>query len=198
MDNKNKTPTSCTCTCTCTTKPHHDDDTVEQQDDVQNVHDDALQQQHDDAAQQQQQQHDDAAQQQQQDDATQHHDMILKSDQTRFVDYSFGKVTTDSLVVAGDLYLSGIAIGNPTDGGTLTIPANISFVIIQSLYPYTSLTITLPVQPVLGKILTIVSTVSVQAVTFTSDSQFSTAVPTSIAPAQSLKLIFAGTWFIMT
>jgi hypothetical protein len=121
-------------------------------------------------------------------------DTLLKGDATRFVDYSFGNVLTQGLTVSGELMLTGIAMGNPVEGGTVKIPNKVSVVIIQNLYPYTQLTFTMPVQPEYGRVISIVSTVDIANLSFINGS-FTTKKPTSMSASVPLRFIFAGSWF---
>jgi len=113
---------------------------------------------------------------------------------SRFVDYTFGRVEVNGLTVTGDFQLSGIAMGNPIDGGTVNIPPNVAIVIIQSTLPYTSLTFNMPSQPNYGKILSIVSTVDIATVAFTN-ALFGTAAVTTMKNSVPLRFVFAGSWF---
>lgn len=119
---------------------------------------------------------------------------ILKGEATRFTDYSFGKVQTQELTVTGVVNFSGIAMGNPVDGGTVTIPPNVSIVILQNLYPYTQLIITMPLQPEYGQMITIVSTVNISNLTFTN-ATFGTTTPIAMVASVPIRLLFAGSWF---
>lgn len=121
-------------------------------------------------------------------------EQVYKGEQTRFADYSFGNLQTQNLEVSGDMMMSGIAMGNPVDGGTVKIPDKISTVIIQSIYPYTQLTITMPNLPVFGKTIRIVSTVDVTNLTL-SNGTFGTVKPTSLKASVPVRFIFAGSWF---
>ena len=116
------------------------------------------------------------------------------SDATRFVDYTFGSVETGSLTVTGNTMFAGIAMGNPADGGTVQIPQNITTVILQSIYPYTALTISMPMKPQYGQIVIIICTVNVTTLSLTNGT-FGTTVPTSITAPKPLRFIFAGSWF---
>jgi hypothetical protein len=126
--------------------------------------------------------------------ATTDKDALLGRDHTRFVEYSFGNLQTHNIKVSGDVVISGIAMGNPSEGGTITIPGQISTLIIQNTAPYTSLTIVMPLLPEYGKLLTITSTVEVINANFIQGS-FGTAKPTTIKASVPLRFIFAGSWF---
>lgn len=118
----------------------------------------------------------------------------LRGDQTRFTEYSFGKLETVALDVTGDVMFSGIAMGNPIDGGTVKIPANVSTVILQNTSPYTRLTLTMPLLPPYGKVISIVSTVNVASVTF-ANATFGTTAPSKLDASEPVRFIFAGSWF---
>lgn len=121
-------------------------------------------------------------------------DIVYKGEQTRFADYSFGNLQTQDLEVSGDLLVSGIAFGSPLDGGTIQIPEKVSVVIIQNTAPYTQLSMTMPLLPKYGKVISIVSTVDVSNLSFTN-GLFGTQQPTSMKASVPLRFIFAGSWF---
>lgn len=117
----------------------------------------------------------------------------FKGDHTRFVDYSFGNVQTQNLKVAGSFTISGIAMGNPVDGGTLNIPKQCSIVVLQGAASYTQLTINMPLQPEYGQMLSIVSSVNVANLSL--NGAFGTPTPTLLSAGVPLRFIFVGTWF---
>ena len=121
-------------------------------------------------------------------------DEVLKSDHRRFVDYSFGNVTTQSLNVGGNFCLSGVALGSPVDGGTVTIPTRCAVVVIQNTTVYTQLSMIMPLEPEYGQTLTIISTVDIPNLSLTGGS-FGATTPTSITAGVPLKFIFVGQWF---
>ncbi len=120
--------------------------------------------------------------------------MILKSDHSRFVDYAFGNVKLQSLEVAGNLCISGIALGSPIDGGTVTIPTKCAVVILQSTDLFTQLTMVMPLKPEYGQTLTIISIVDIPNLSLTGGT-FATGAPTDMLAGVPLKFIFAGQWF---
>jgi hypothetical protein len=121
-------------------------------------------------------------------------DIVYKGEQTRFSDYSFGNLQTQNLEVSGDLLISGIAFGNPLDGDTIQIPEKVSVVIIQNTAPYTRLSVTMPLLPKYGKVVSIVSTVDIGNLTFTN-ALFGSQQPTTMKASVPLRFIFAGSWF---
>lgn len=121
-------------------------------------------------------------------------DNLFKGDQSRYVDHDFGNLKSLNLSVGGSLSLSSIAMGSPVDGGTVTIPRTAAVVILQSVSPYTLLTLVLPKQPDYGQTLSMVSTVDVANVKF-SGGTFGTKTPLSMTASSPLRFIFAGTWF---
>jgi hypothetical protein len=124
----------------------------------------------------------------------QHEPPLLKSDQTRFVDYSFGNVQTQSLQFTGNLVANSIVTGSPVDGGTVTIPPRATIVILQNTQVYTQLTLVMPTKPDYGQILIIVSTVDVPNLTL-SGATFGTHQPYSLTADVPLRFVFAGSWF---
>ena len=127
---------------------------------------------------------------------TQNSSLLKAADSTRFVDYKFGSLQTGDLTVTGEVIMSGIAMGNPVDGGTVRIPAKVSLVILQNTAAYTQLTITMPLQPDFGQTICLVSTVDVANVTFTSGA-FGSTKPTELKANVALRFIFAGSWFMI-
>ena len=119
---------------------------------------------------------------------------ILKSDQRRFVDYSFGNVQTQNLEITGNLILNNIVTGNPVDGGTVSIPSKAGIVILQNTVDYTQLTVKLPLLPQYGQTLTIVCTVDIPNLTL-SNGSFGTTRPLSMSKDIPLRLVYAGVWF---
>jgi len=124
----------------------------------------------------------------------QNDDVLFKGDQSRFVDYTFGNVQTQNLEITGSVAMSAIAMGNPLDGGTVSIPSRCSVVILKNTANYTQLTVKMPLQPVYGQLLTIVSTVNVANITL-AGSSFGTAAPASLVAGVPVRFIFAGQWF---
>ena len=120
--------------------------------------------------------------------------MILKSEQSRFVDYSFGNVKSQSLEVSGAFSLSNIALGSPTDNGTVAIPSKCAVVILQNAAVFTQLTMKLPISPVYGQTLTIISVSDIPNLTL-SNGAFGTIAPSAISAGIPIKLIFAGQWY---
>ena len=120
--------------------------------------------------------------------------VLYKGDHSRFVDYSFGNVKTQSIEISGNFVINSIAVGNPVDGGTITIPTKVAVVIIQSTTYYTQISIKMPLKPEYGQTLTIVSTVDIPNLSLIEGS-FGTKKPTAIVSDIPLRFIFAGQWF---
>lgn len=121
-------------------------------------------------------------------------EMLLGGEQTRYTEYTFGKLQTQTLTVTGEVIMAGIATGSPIDGGKIKIPNNVSNVIIQSLYPYTALTIQMPQNPIWGKTVTVVSNRDVVTLMF-ENATFGTEMPTTMIASIPLRFIYAGQWF---
>lgn len=119
---------------------------------------------------------------------------LLGDSHSRFVDYAFGNVITQNLEITQNLIISGITTGTPLDGATVTIPPNISVVIIQNTLPYTQLTFVMPLKPQYGQILTIVCNVAILNFSLVG-STFGTVVPTNLAAGRPYRIIYAGSWF---
>lgn len=122
-------------------------------------------------------------------------DRIFKGDNSRFVDYSFGNVSTQSLDVNGSFSLSGVALGKPVDGGTVTVPTRCSVVLLQSDTPYTQLTVKMPIEPTYGQVLTIITTVDIPNLDLTG-ADFGTVKPIGMLGSVPLKFIYIDDkWF---
>lgn len=130
-----------------------------------------------------------------QDKGTQTENIIaLKGENSRFIDYSFGNVNTQALTINGSLNLTGIAVGNPVDGGTVNIPTSCSIVILQSTEEYTQLSLRMPLNPAYGQTLTIISIVDILNLSL-EGTVFGTTKPIKIIADKPLKFIFAGKWY---
>jgi len=121
-------------------------------------------------------------------------EILYKNDHSRFVDYSFGNVKTQSLEIAGNFIINSIAMGNPVDGATITIPSNSCIVIIQNTTDYTQLNMKMPLKPEYGQTLTLISTVDIPNLTLL-DATFGTKEPTFMIKDVPLRFVFAGSWF---
>lgn len=120
--------------------------------------------------------------------------VLLKGDQTRFLDYTFANVQCQNINITNNLIISSIASVSPVEGAVVSIPSGISYLIIQNTTFYTDLTLKLPFKPIYGQLLTIISTIDIINLQFTGGT-ISTQIPNSITNSIPLKFIFAGTWF---
>lgn len=119
---------------------------------------------------------------------------LLKSDQSRFVDYSFGNVQCINLQVSGSLCTS-VATASPLDGATLTIPSAVSHVLLQSASDYTQLSLKFPTNVITGQTLTITCTRNCPNVNFVN-ATFGTTTPTGLVKDRPIRLIYNGSmWF---
>lgn len=119
---------------------------------------------------------------------------LLKGDLSRFVDYSFGNVKTQTIEIEGNLIMSGIAIGSPIDGGTVNIPTQCSVVLIQNTSPYTQLTMNMPLEPTFGQVLMLISTVSIPNLAL-EGSTFGSVAPNSLSTTTPIRLLYVGSWY---
>ena len=121
---------------------------------------------------------------------------VYGTDQTRLVNYSFGNVQTQDLTITGNVVQNNILTASPSDGSILNIPKVCTYLIIQNTTPYTQLTFKMPLEPVLGQMLTIISQVAIGGVAFTNAS-FGNNAPTAATASRSLRFYFADKWYTL-
>jgi hypothetical protein len=121
------------------------------------------------------------------------------SDNSRFVDYTFGTVTSDIVTVNNSLNIAGIVTSTPVEGGSLHLPNNATVVYINSTIGYFQLTFIMPLKPIHGQLLIITSNVSVSSLVFNGNgTTFGMQMPNTLAANNPLRILYTSIeWIIV-
>jgi hypothetical protein len=112
-------------------------------------------------------------------------------DYKRYLDFQFGSISADVCNVTEQFVISSIFTVTPVTGGTIVIPDYSTVIFITNTVPYLSITIKFPSEPIVGKIISIVSNVDISNIFYTNVS-FGMVVPSSLASSTPIKFIYTG------
>lgn len=117
---------------------------------------------------------------------------------SRYINYSFAGVKTDSLDVKENIYLSSIITVSPTEDGIVLIPKDATILFIDGVDNLVQLTISLPLKPKYGQVLIITSNIDVANLSFeTNGESFGITSPNVLVNALPLRMVYGNKWILI-
>lgn len=117
-------------------------------------------------------------------------------DYQKLLDFSSASIVTNNLEVSKNFMITSILTVNPVEAGTVVIPDYSTVIYITNTAPYINLSLQLPSNPHIGKILFFVSQVDISNIFFTNGT-FGVTMSSYLQNSQPIRIIFTGLVWIL-